>query len=312
MGYTKENTQDGARLAQVRRVLWIILGLNLLVATAKLSYGLIIGSAAMAADGFHSMFDGTSNVVGLVGIALASRPADRDHPYGHAKYETYASAAIGAMLLLAAWEVGSSAWDKLTGQMAPPRVDATAFVIMFLTLGANIAITLWERRVGKRLGSEILIADASHTASDVLVSVGVIIGLVAVRLGVPIADPIIALLVAVAIARTAWSVAKQADESLSDRARIPSGDVCAAAMEVEGVLGCHSIRTRGVSSGVHVDLHIQVDPQITVEAGHAVAEAVERDVAARFSQVVDVIVHLEPFDEYQKLKTAGQVDGGLV
>lgn len=313
MGYTKRsNGHEADRSTTVRRVLWVVLGLNLAVAFAKLAWGTISGSVAMTADGFHSLFDGTSNVVGLVGVAVSSRPADRDHPYGHGKYETYASAVIGAMLLFAAWEVGSSAWEKLTSGAATRPPGIVSFAVMLGTLAVNLAITTYERRAGRSLGSEILLADASHTRSDVLVSLGVIAGLIAVRLGFPAADPLIALGVAGAIIHTAWGVWRQADESLSDRARIPASDVCAVAKEVEGVLGCHSVRTRGAAAEVYVDMHVQVDPKMSVEAGHVVAEEVERRVAQRFSVVADVIVHLEPLDEYQQRKTAGQVDGGLV
>ncbi|MDZ4063811.1 MAG: cation transporter dimerization domain-containing protein, partial [Coriobacteriia bacterium] len=137
-------------------------------------------------------------------------------------------------------------------------------------------------------------------------------GLIAVRLGFPIADPIIALGVSVAIAYTAWAVFRQANETLSDSARIDPGEICRAARRTEGVLGCHSVRTRGSESEVYVDLHVQVDPASTVEEGHAVAEEVERAVCAVFPSVVDVIAHLEPLDEYQASKTAEEIDAGIV
>lgn len=310
MGYSKnKGATDSARVRSVKRVLWAILGLNLLVAVAKLAYGLITGSVAMTADGFHSMFDGTSNVIGLLGMGLAGRPADKDHPYGHQKYETFASAVIAVMLLLAAWRVGSSAFARLVEPGAGPRVDALSFVIMIGTLIVNIGVTTYERRVGQRLRSEILIADASHTGSDVLVSLGVIAGLVAVKLGYPMADPIIGLLVAGAIVLAAVRVFKSANATLSDQARIAPEDICEVVLRVGGVLGCHEIRTRGTSSEVYVDLHIQVDPKVSVAEGHVVAEAVEKAVCDGFTQVVDVIAHLEPLDDYQIRKTEQAAEG---
>lgn len=314
MGYNKQESggsNSALRIRRIRAVLWGILLLNLAVAFAKMGWGFASGSVAMQADGFHSLFDGTSNVVGLVGMYLAGRPADRDHPYGHRKYETYASAIIGAMLALAAYRVGSSAIQGLLHPGQSARVGVISFVIMIGTLAVNIGVTTYERRVGRKLGSEILIADASHTGSDVLVSLGVIVGLIAVKLGFPIADPLIALAVSVAIAYTAFGVFRQANGTLSDSARIPAADVCAAAREVAGVLGVHHVRTRGSESEVYVDLHIQVDANMTVEAGHQVAEAVERALCERFDQVVDVIAHLEPLDEYQLNKTAEEIDVGL-
>ncbi|HSK47673.1 MAG TPA: cation diffusion facilitator family transporter, partial [Coriobacteriia bacterium] len=143
MGYTRpeDSGQAFERLVQIRRVLWIILLLNLGVATAKLVWGTVIHSAAMQADGFHSFFDGTSNIVGLVGMSLAARPADRDHPYGHYKYETYASAGIAAMLVFAAYRIGSTAIEQLTTTALPTRVNAIAFGVMIVTLGVNLFIT---------------------------------------------------------------------------------------------------------------------------------------------------------------------------
>jgi cation diffusion facilitator family transporter len=313
MGYTRRaSAEDAARIRSVRFVLWVILGLNLAVAAAKYLYGAATASIAMQADGFHSLFDGTSNVVGLIGLAVAVRPPDRDHPYGHAKYETFAAAAIGAMLLLASWKVGSAAWLRLSNGGEPPRVDAGSFAVMLATLGVNVGVAAWERRMGRKLRSELLIADANHTGSDILVSIGVLAGLVAVRLGWPLADPLLALLVAAAILWTAGQVLRQADLTLSDTARLPIPDVCSAVLGVRGALGCHSVRTRGSAAEILVDLHVQVDPAATVAEGHRIAEAVERAVCERFPEVVDVLAHLEPYDAYQAEKTAAERGSGVL
>lgn len=305
MGYTRpaDGPEKGRRARSIRRVLWAILFLNLGVAVAKFAYGLISGSASMQADGIHSLFDGSSNVIGLVGMTIAARPPDGTHPYGHSKYETYASAVIGVMLLFAAYNIGSTAVAALAAGEYGARVDAGSFAVMLLTLGVNIVVTVWERRAGERLGSEILKADASHTLSDVLVSLSVIVGLVFVRLGFPMADAIAALVVAVAILWTAAGVFRQANRTLSDSARIPIEEIRAAAFSVEGVLGCHHIRTRGSEAEVYVDLHIQVDGDETVRHGHEIAEEVERTLLDRFDRVADAIVHLEPYDDYQRRKT---------
>ena len=302
----------GGRVRAIRRMLWIILFLNLGVALAKVAWGTMTRSAAMQADGFHSLFDGAGNVVGLIGMGFASRPADDDHPYGHGKYETYASAIIGTMLLIAAYKIGAQAVAGLVGHAQAPQVDVWSFVVMIGTLGVNLGVTVWERGVGRRLGSSILLADASHTASDAIVSIGVIVSLVFVKLGFPMADPIVALLVTVAIVYTAWGVFKQASATLSDAARIAPSHICTVAMSVPGVLGCHSIRTRGSEAEVYVDLHVQVDPQASVAEGHEIAERVERALVDTCEQVVDVIAHLEPFDDYQKAKSAEESRAGIV
>lgn len=287
------------RAQRIQRVLWAILFLNLAVAVAKWTYGYFTHSASMQADGIHSLFDGSSNVIGLVGMTLAARPADPSHPYGHQKFETYASAVIGLMLLLAAYNIGTTAVkDLITGEYGA-RVDLGSFVVMLVTLAVNIGVTLWERRVGKELGSAILQADAKHTLSDVMVSISVIIGLLFVRFGFGIADPIAALVVTVAILYTAWEVFKQANSTLADEARLNIVDVRGHVFSVPGVLGTHHIRTRGSEAEVYVDLHVQVDGSETVYHGHEIASEVEQTLKQAFPEIVDVIVHVEPFDEKQ-------------
>ena len=275
------------RMRSIRRVLWVILVLNLAVAAAKYVYGLMSGSASMQADGIHSVFDSAGNVVGLVGIALAARPADDSHPYGHAKFETYASLVIGVLLLLAAFEVGSSAVGKLVSGVYTAEVTPVSFIVMVGTLAVNIGVTTYERRCAKRLKSEVLAADANHTLSDALVSIGVIVGLAAVALGFPMADPIMALVVTVAILATAYDVFKHALATLSDHARIPDKDVRVVAMGVPGVQDAHHIRTRGTEGEVYADLHVLVAPggggPRAVRAGGARHHAAvpERDRGAR-------------------------------
>ncbi len=183
---------------------------------------------------------------------------------------------------------------------------------MLATIGVNITITLWERRVGHRLNSEILLADASHTASDIWVSLGVIASLVAVRLGYPVADPLIALFVAAVIAYTAWQVFRQAGSTLSDASRIPSAEIAGVCMDVDGVLGCHHIRTRGLVNEVYVDMHVQVAPELSVEQGHHIANAVESSLCDALPTVADVVVHIEPFDDVQARKTEAERQAGLV
>jgi cation diffusion facilitator family transporter len=170
------------RERDIRRVLWVVLVLNIAVALAKLLFGLFSHSVAMQADGIHSLFDGASNVVGLIGMWFASRPADQGHPYGHAKFETFTAAAIALMLGVAGYTVAQGAIQSLHGQ-GDARVTVASFAIMISTLAVNLGVTTWETRAGRRLGSEVLLADARHTLSDVLVSSGVIVSLILVRLG---------------------------------------------------------------------------------------------------------------------------------
>ena len=284
------------RYRRIRNVLWVVLFLNVGVALAKLVYGMLSHSAAMEADGFHSLFDGASNVIGLVGMWFAGRPADDEHPYGHDRFETFAAAIIGLLLVVAGYSVGKGAVDSLLSHGQATTVTTLSFVVMLGTLAVNLFVTTWERTAGKRLGSEVLVADASHTLSDVLVSLGVIVSLVLVRLGIGMADGIVALLVAAAILRTSWGILRGVLRTLGDAARLPAEAVVGTACAVPGVVGCHAVRSRGSESHVLVDLHIQVAPHTTVMRAHSIAHLVEAALRRDYGQITDVVVHLEPMN----------------
>ncbi|MCI9261837.1 cation diffusion facilitator family transporter [uncultured Adlercreutzia sp.] len=289
------HTLKSTHSRQVERVLWIVLVLNLVVAAAKYFYGLASQSASMQADGIHSVFDSVGNVIGLVGISLAARPADEGHPYGHSKFETYGSLVIGVLLLLAAFEVGSSAVGKLVSGTYTAQVTPVSFVVMVGTLVVNLGVTMYERRAGKRLKSEILAADAAHTLSDAFVSIGVIVGLALVVAGFPMADPIMALFVTVAILITAAGVFRTGLRTLSDHACIPAEKVVASGSTVPGIIEVHCVRTRGTEAEVYCDLHALVDPAMTVLEAHHLGDLVEARIKRDFPQVKEVLVHIEPY-----------------
>jgi cation diffusion facilitator family transporter len=283
-----------ARYAGIRQVLWLVLLLNLTVAAAKFSYGLATNSVAMQADGIHSLFDGISNVVGLVGMWIAARPADENHPYGHGKFETFTAAVIAIMLVIAAYTVGKGALNELLGSGEPTTVQTGSFLVMIGTLAVNLFVTTWESRAGRRLGSEVLVADARHTLSDVAVSSGVIVSLVLVGLGWQQADAIVALLVTLVIIRTALGVIRGVARTLGDEARLPAVELAAVVRAMPGVVDCHSVRTRGLEQQVYLDLHVLIAPGTPIEEGHAIAHRVESELRERYAQIVDVIVHVEP------------------
>ncbi len=291
------NRPEAGRSSAVERVLWIVLLLNMAVAAAKFFYGLASGSTSMRADGIHSFFDGFGNVVGIIALAMASRPADQSHPYGHAKFETYGSLIIGVLLLAAAFEVGSSAVQKLVTGAFTAEVSALSFVVMVGTMAVNIAVTCYERACGKRYHSEILMADASHTLSDAFVSLGVIAGLILVKMGFPAADPVMALVVTAAILVTAFGVFRTALRTLSDHSRISPEAIAQAASSVADVSNVHHVRTRGTEGEVYCDLHIQVDPDMTVFRAHALADEVEAVLKRQFPSVIEVLVHVEPLGD---------------
>jgi cation diffusion facilitator family transporter len=295
-GSTDRSSTRRQRTREIKRILAAILGLNMLVALGKIVVGFMSNSLSMTADGIHSLMDGASNVVGLVGIAAASRPPDPNHPYGHQRFETITSLGIALFLLLALQQILQGAWNRWqTGDT--PEVGTLAFVVMFTALAISVTVTIWERRVGRRLNSSILLADARHTASDIMISISVIIGLILVRAGYPIADLILALIIAAAIAWAAWQIIRDAALTLSDVAVHSAEDIGRVARNVAGVQGVHNIRTRGGEGMTWVDMHIQVDANMAVDAAHEISSNVATRVEEEVGQPADVTVHIEPATE---------------
>ena len=279
----------------VRRILIIIFILNILTALAKGIYGLYTNTLSMSADGLHSFFDSTANIIGLVGISLAARPPDRDHPYGHAKYESFAAMGIAILLFAGCLQLIVSAAGRLQSG-GSPNVTGLSFVVMALTLIINVGVSSYEYILGRRLKSSILVADSLHTRSDVFASLGVILGLFAVRMGYPLADPLIALFICALIIHTGLEIIRESSTALLDRAAIDEQVIVDLARSVKGVCSCHAVRTRGMAEEIYVDLHIGVDASLSMELAHEVGEDVERAIKGRIPEVRDVVVHLEPKD----------------
>ncbi len=281
------------RNRKVRTVLASILVANWAVAVAKLAIGIFSQSAAVTADGLHSFIDGGSNVLGLLAMTVASRPADEDHPYGHGKFEALASLGIGAMIGIAMLELGRMALDSLLHDQHP-QVSPLMAGVMVVTLGVNLAVTRVERHYGEKLQSTLLLADARHTLSDVFVTLAVLLSLGLVWLGYPRADGLVALVVMVFVAWVAWGIVRQAVGILSDTARLDPQRVAEALRTVHGVRSCRDVRSRGMEGAVYVDLKIEVDPQLSTAKAHELADEVEARLQAEFRDVVDVVVHVEP------------------
>jgi len=278
---------------QILKVQAIGLSLNLVVASAKIVYGYMTGSISMKADGFHSLMDGGSTMVGMLGVWVASRPPDESHPYGHRKHEQFASLFIALLLLITGFEVARGAVQNLL-EPAVPRVTTLSFVIMLATMAVNIFITTLESRKGKEYNSQILIADSLHTRSDIFVSIGVILSLIAVKAGYPIIDVVAGVVIALIIAKAGLDVVKEVSFTLLDASVLDNDMLCRIALEIEGVEDCHNIRTRGTPDNVYIDLHVHVREDMHMDEAHCIAHAVENHLKERVEGVKDVVVHLEP------------------
>ena len=281
------------RYGEVARVLTRVLLLNLAVAAAKIALWLSTGAVSVLSDGFHSLTDGASNVVALVGVRIARRPPDSDHPYGHRKFETMASVGILLFLLLVLVQVLWAAFERLSSPVAP-TVEAMSFVVMGLTVLVNVAVVSYERRASRRLASEVLMADSHHTQSDLLTSLTVIAALVGVSYGMPLLDPIAAVIVAGFIGHACWDIFQDTSRILSDQMVIAEEDIRQVVSEVPEVLGCHHIRSRGSVDHVFLDLHIWMDAGMRLDTAHRLSHVVKDRIMARYPQVKDAVIHIEP------------------
>jgi cation diffusion facilitator family transporter len=256
-------------------------------------FGYLTGSVSILSDGFHSLTDSASNVMGLVAIRLARKPPDRDHPYGHRKFETLAAAGIFVFLLLVVVEVVQSAIARLrTGEA--PEVTPYSFAVMIGTLLVNLAVVRYEAGEGRRLQSELLLADAAHTRSDAWTSCAVLVSLAAVALGYRWLDAAGALVVAIFIAHTGYKIGLETSGILADRVVLAEDEIRGVVMTVPEVLGCHHIRTRGSFDHTFLDLHVWFPARMPLDEAHRLSHVVKDRLMEAFPQVADAIIHLEP------------------
>ncbi len=283
------------RFRKIRTVLWIILFANFLSALVKMVVGSMIKSVSLTADGYHSLTDGSSNIVGLIAIYLGAKPVDEDHPYGHKKFETLAALLIAVMLGFLGCKILFGAALRLANPVLP-EVSAESLLALSATLGMNIFIARYERRIGKLLHSEILIADAVHTQSDIYISIGVLVTLTGIKLGLPaVIDPLISLAVAGFIFRAALEIFLPTCEILADRAALDHKVIADLVYQFQEVKNVHEIRSRGRDDEVFIDLHIETNPAMSVKDWHLLSHEIEETVRRKTGKVVQMMIHVEPY-----------------
>jgi len=279
---------------KIRKILLVILALNWFVALAKIIYGISSRCSSMTADGFHSLSDGTSNLIGLLGIHFACQPVDKDHPYGHKKYETLFSLVISAMLFIVAFNLIKQGWGRLINPVLP-QVDISSFLIMAITLAVNIWVMRYEYKKGKELKSDILVSDSLHTRADIFTSFSVIASLIAIKLGLPIIDPLITILISLFIGLAAFEIAKQSSDVLCDTAVfLDDQKIRDIVLNTKGVRACHKIRSRGRIDDIYIDLHVQVNPNMHIDNAHQISDQIEEAIKSAIPGITDVVVHMEP------------------
>jgi len=277
----------------VQKVLLITLFLNLLVAGGKIYYGYKASLISMISDGFHSLMDSSSNVIALIAIFISQKPPDRNYQYGYKKFEAFASLVISLLLIFTTYEIIASLIERFIFSTTP-KVIAENIIVMVVTILINLYVTSYEGKAGKKLKSKLLIDDSSHTASDILVSCSVLFSIIAIKFGYPFFDFIASAVIVFIITSLAWKILSESIGVLSDSSVLPLEDIEKLVLQVEGVNSCHKIRTRGLMDNIHVDLHIQVDHDLTITRAHEIGHMVQSKLREELEGVKDVITHVEP------------------
>lgn len=285
-----------ARAAAAVRSTWASVAVNLSLAAAQVGIGLMARSQGLVADGIHSLSDLVADFIVLFAGHHSRKDADEDHPYGHQRFETAASLALGVLLLIVGVGMLWSALGKLQSPATVPRVHVVALWVAIGALAAKESLFRYVLAAAKRVKSSMLVANAWHARADAASSLVVGLGILGNLAGYPLLDPVAALIVGLLIARMGWRFGWQALHDLVDRSA-DSEEVAAireTLLATPGVISVHDLRTRKMGDLIAVDAHLEVDATITVEAGHNIA-VVARERVMQRHRVLDLMTHVDPF-----------------
>ncbi|MEE8400288.1 MAG: cation diffusion facilitator family transporter [Desulfobacterales bacterium] len=296
---SNESAIEDDSIDRVRRITWIGLLVNLFLSVLKFTVGYLGSSQAVIADAVHSLSDMATDLAVIFGVKYWLAPADVNHPYGHRRIETIITAAIGISLVIVAVGIGAKALASIREpQLAQPRSIALIGAVLSLILKEGLYH--WTFSVGKRTKSPAVIANAWHHRSDALSSIPAIIAVTIAIMNPALAfiDHVGALVVSIFILRVSWNIIYPAFAELSDSgaAQKDLDRIASVANGIPGVQHVESIRTRRFGNGIHVDLHVQVEGEMSVRDGHDISGRVKRLLLDRGPDVLDVVVHIEPYE----------------
>ena len=294
-----EAVSSGFERTATRVSLVSIVG-NAVLTVFKLLAGILAHSGAMVSDAIHSASDVVSSIIVIIGVRISVREPDRDHPYGHERFECVAAIVLAVVLAFTGALIGKTALEKIVSgggeDAVVPGVLALAAAIVSII--AKEAMYWYTRYYAKKLDSSALMASAWDHRSDALSSVGALVGIAFARHGVPVLEPVASLLICVLILKAALDIFRGAVEKMVDHAcdEETERQIRACALQQEGVLGVDWMRTREFGPRIYVDMEILADGQMTLEAAHAVAEHVHDEIEAAFPKVKHIMVHVNPAD----------------
>ncbi len=289
----------GVRYRAVSRVTVVGAVINVVLAGAKILFGIIGRSQALVVDGVHSLSDLASDAMVLVAARHGSRDADEDHPYGHARVETAVTVGLGVLLIAVGAGIGYETGSRLFAPKELLRPDLLTLIVALLSIVSKEGLYHYTVRAARRVRSNLLQANAWHHRSDAISSVVVAIGIGGTMAGLPYLDAVAAVIVALMIAKIGWDLSWQSLRELVDTGldREQVAAVKQAILAVDGVQALHLLRSRRMGRDALVDVHILVDPKVSVSEGHQISETVRRRLMRRFDEISDVLVHIDTEDD---------------
>ena len=290
------------RYAAARRVTILSVIINVFLSIGKVIAGILGNSAAMLADGIHSASDLVTDGVVLLAMRIAKRGADEDHPFGHGKFETLATQFVSVALLVVAVGIGIDAWERLLNpNLTPPTYLALGAA--FISIVAKEAIFQYTYRLGKRYNAKAMIANAWHHRSDAVSSIAALVGIAGAMAGLPIFDPLAAIVVAGILGKVGLDLFLEALQDLTDsKSAIDSevqNQITKLVNSVPGVMSAHLLNPRGLGPDIRVDVHVVVNRYLSVSEGHQIAEIVRKHLLDEVAAVTDVLVHIDPEEDLE-------------
>lgn len=294
------NTFEAEQILKLKtRVTYVGALVNVFLTIIKVSIGILGQSAALIADGIHSLSDLFSDFFVIIAIKMGSREADYNHPYGHRRFETIATILLGLGLVVIA---GGITWDVIERLYDPDKLlvpNRDTMGIAIVSILANEWLFHYTKRVAKVTRSKLLLANAWHHRSDAFSSIIVLFGIVAVFMGYPFADAVAAVIVALMIAKMGLNLVLESIKELVDSS-LPENvvnEIRRSIKQTSGVKSIHLLRTRKMGEDAYIDAHIVVNSRISVSEGHMIGDNVRDNLKVEFDDIVDVLVHIDPEDD---------------
>jgi len=301
MNSTAQATVNTLRYREVRKVTLIGSVVDFLLGVVKILVGWLAHSQALVADGMHSLSDLATDFVVLYAAKHSHRAADEGHPYGHGRIETLTTVGLGIALIVVAFGIGYDAVRRMNDTDLLLHPGAIALAVAVVSVIAKESIYQYTKHAAVKLRSNMLMANAWHSRSDAISSIVVVIGIGGAMMGYPYLDAVAAIAVAVMIAKIGIDLIRASSKELIDTALEPEvvETIRKEIIGVDGVRALHMLRSRRSGGDALVDVHVQVDPRISVSEGHQIGDTVRRRLLERIDEVTDVTVHIDPEDDEQ-------------